>query len=197
LFDYAEMKRVSLYAREREIRLHLDGARLHIACAYSDVSVADYAGLVDTVYVSLYKHLPAPGGAILAGSRSVIDEVARLRHGSGGLVWTAWPQATIALHYVDGFSQRFGEAVGRAEQFFQLVHNDSRFRVQRLSGGTNIAFLQATSTDVAEWTKRLATHGVVVMPPRGATRDIRLHTNETLLRRSPEELARIFRTTLT
>lgn len=196
LFDYAEMKRISLYAREHNIRLHLDGARLQIACAYSGVSPAQYGAVVDTVYVSLYKHLSAPGGAILAGSGRVIEEVARLRHGSGGLLWTAWPQATIALHYLNGFAERFGEAVRRAEQFFELLGNDARFRLERLADGTNISLLHVTTSDVAAWTKRLIGHGIIVLPPRAGVLSVRLHTNETLLRRSPEEIAGVFNAAL-
>lgn len=48
-FDIAEMKRVSQWARERKIGLHLDGARLFLGAAYTGVSVREYAALFDTV----------------------------------------------------------------------------------------------------------------------------------------------------
>ena len=59
-FDLGEMKRVSRWARERKINLHLDGARLYLASAYSGVPVREYAALFDTVYISMYKYSTPP-----------------------------------------------------------------------------------------------------------------------------------------
>ena len=69
-FDFAEMKRITQWARERGIGLHLDGARLFIAAAYSGASVQEYSALFDTVYVSMYKYFNAASGAILAGPKA-------------------------------------------------------------------------------------------------------------------------------
>lgn len=63
-FDYEEMKRIARFAREQDIRLHLDGARLFVASAYTGVTPAEYVALFDTVYVSLYKCFNAASGAI-------------------------------------------------------------------------------------------------------------------------------------
>lgn len=200
LFDYAEMKGVSAYARERGIGLHLDGARLLIASAYTGISPAQYSALVDTVYVSLYKYLNAPGGAILAGNTDVIESMADLRMCSGGNVWSAWPQASIALHYLNGFERRYAQAVRRSDELFRMLEQDRRFRVERLPAGTNISFLQVESPDVDGWTKELQAAGIFVPRPRkslstGSTK-VQLNVNETLLRRPVEELARTMRETL-
>ena len=72
-FDFAEMQRIVLFAREKQIGLHLDGARLFLASAYTGISPQRYAELFDTVYVSLYKYFNAAGGAILAGPRELLD----------------------------------------------------------------------------------------------------------------------------
>src|SRR5262249_1073617 len=67
LFDFAEMQKICTFARDRGIGLHLDGARIFLATAYTDVTPAAYSALFDTVYVSLYKYFNAASGAILAG----------------------------------------------------------------------------------------------------------------------------------
>src|SRR5437764_1266537 len=56
VFDFAEMQRIAAFARNARIGLHLDGARLFLASAYTGVTPADYATPFDTVYVSLYKY---------------------------------------------------------------------------------------------------------------------------------------------
>src|SRR5690606_10113074 len=37
-FDFAEIKKICAYAREKGIRTHLDGARLYLAAPYAGVS---------------------------------------------------------------------------------------------------------------------------------------------------------------
>ena len=196
LFDHATMKQIAAYAREHRLGLHLDGARLQIASAYSGVSPAEYASLVDTVYVSLYKYLNAPGGAVLAGSQDVIEQVARLRHSSGGGIHAAWPQAAIALHYLEGFESRFAEAARRGEALLRLLAKDRRLRVERVPQGTNIAFLHvAASADAVNvWTRRLGDEGIFVA--RAGEKKIQLNVNESISRRPPEELATTFRDAL-
>ena len=56
------MKKIAAFARKHDIRMHLDGARLWIASAYTGVTPAEYAALFDTVYVSLYKYFNAGTG---------------------------------------------------------------------------------------------------------------------------------------
>jgi threonine aldolase len=71
------------WAREREVALHLDGARLWQCGPYYGRELGDVAELFDTVYVSLYKDLGGLGGCVLAGPEDVIAEarVWRVRHG--------------------------------------------------------------------------------------------------------------------
>ena len=73
VFDFAEMQKITAFARERRIGLHLDGARLFLASAYTGISPATCAALFDTVYVSLYKYFNAASGAILAGPRHLLE----------------------------------------------------------------------------------------------------------------------------
>src|SRR5262249_21210295 len=76
VFDFGEMKRIASFARANKIGLHLDGARVFLAAAYTGVAPADYAALFDTVYVSLYKYFNAGSGAILAGPRGLLENLA-------------------------------------------------------------------------------------------------------------------------
>ena len=110
-FDFAEMKRVSAWARERGIGLHLDGARLYLAAAYSGISVREYADLFDTVYISMYKYFNAASGAVLAGPRKLLENLFHPRRMFGNGLHRVWPFAAVALHFFDGFPERFAQAV--------------------------------------------------------------------------------------
>jgi len=108
VFDFAEMQRIVAFARDHQIGLHLDGARLFLASAYTGIAPDTYAALFDTVYVSLYKYFNAAAGAVLAGPKHLIDNLYHQRRMFGGSLRQAWPYAAVALHYLDGFSERFG-----------------------------------------------------------------------------------------
>jgi threonine aldolase len=97
-----EIKKVSEYCRTNNIRLHLDGARIYMAAAWSGNTVKDYSAYFDTVYISLYKYLGASGGAILCGDKSVIEKMPHLIKIHGGNMFGNWLNAAMALHRLDG-----------------------------------------------------------------------------------------------
>ena len=119
--DAAELTQIIAIARREGIRLHLDGARLFLEAAYTGEDVVDYARPFDTVYVSLYKYFNAASGAILAGPNDVIDGMFHARRMFGGGLNTVWPFAVVALHYLDGFSHRYGSAVRISEDWIKSL----------------------------------------------------------------------------
>ncbi len=88
------------WAREREIALHMDGARLWEAQPFYDRPHAEIAALFDSVYVSFYKGLGGMAGAALAGDAALIAEARVWQRRHGGNLVTLLPfvvAAEIAL----------------------------------------------------------------------------------------------------
>src|SRR5258707_4098296 len=141
-FDPAEMRAISTFARLRGIGLHLDGARLLLEAAYTGIAPSDTAALFDTVYVSLWKYLNAASGAILAGPHALIDDLYHQRRMFGGSLPHAWPYATVALHFLDGFAERFAEAVAVPERFFAALAPHPRGAIERPPGATQATILR-------------------------------------------------------
>jgi threonine aldolase len=193
--DLAEIERIAAFARERRIGLHLDGARLFIASAYNGIAPADYAAPFDTVYVSLYKNFSAASGAILAGSRALLDGLFHERRMFGGGLNQVWPFAAVALHYLDGFDARYRQAVATADALFRALGDHPRCWVERRPNGTNVARLHVQGADTSSLPDRLRAAGIAIWPARRVTADgaeFTLTTNESLLRRPPEILIRQF-----
>jgi threonine aldolase len=71
-------------ARRHGLRAHLDGARLMNAVVASGVSAEGYASGFDTAWIDFTKGLGAPVGAVLAGSRELIEEAWRYKQMLGG-----------------------------------------------------------------------------------------------------------------
>src|SRR4030095_15768901 len=82
-----EIKKISAYCRKNKFRLHLDGARLNVASVWSGFPIKEYANYFDTVYISLYKALGAASGAMLCGSKEIIDQMVHLMKIHGGSMY--------------------------------------------------------------------------------------------------------------
>jgi threonine aldolase len=189
LFDYAEMKKICSFARDNDIKTHLDGARLYMASAYTGISPTEYASHFDTVYVSLYKYFNAGSGAILAGARDVIDGLYHTRRMFGGGLPAAWPYAAVALHYLEGFEEEFGRAVQSAARFFSLIEGNRFFEVEPVPNGSNLFRLRLKGADPNAFRENLKTKGVLLPSPRAEGDGFLLGVNATWNRIGPEALA--------
>ena len=185
-FDLSEMRRISAYARERGIGLHLDGARLLIESVYTGVAPAEYAALFDTVYISLYKYLNAAAGAILAGPKALLDGLYHQRRMFGGGLPHVWPYAAVALHYLDGFEARFAAAAAACGELLAALAEHPRIRVERHERATNVSRIHVAGPDAAGLPGRLLANGTAIRAPHDVSPDgatFALHTNETILQR--------------
>jgi threonine aldolase len=190
-FDETEMGRIVTFARSEGIRLHLDGARIFLQSAYTGRSVAEDAEPFDTVYVSLYKYFNAASGAILAGPRALLDDMYHPRRMFGAGLPGAWPFASIALHYVPGFVERFSRAVTVSEQVIDRIASHDRFTVDRIPAGTNLFRLLVSAPDLPAFRRRLGERGVDLPAPESDPRGFLLGVNETWNRKTADELADI------
>ena len=194
-FDQAELDRITAFARERGIGLHMDGARLFLQSACTGVDVAEYARPFDTVYVSLYKYFNSASGAILAGPRALLDDMYHTRRMFGAGLPGAWPFAAVALHHLPGFVGRFRRAVETSEAFIERITRHEAFAVERMPAPTNLFRLRVSAGDVAGFRARLRDRGVDVGGPR-PDGSILVGVNETWNRASAESLADRFTASL-
>ena len=195
MFDWDEAKRIAALARDNGIAMHLDGARLFIAAAYTGISPAEYAAQFDTVYVSLWKYFNCGIGAILAGPKRVLDGMFHVRRMFGGNLATGWNAALVARHFMDGFEDRLKSAVKISETFYAAISKHPRIAIERIPNGTNLTRVAFKDVNVAEVAKRLAERGVAMSgPPKPAT--ITFGVNETWNRMSAADLIRAFEQSL-
>jgi threonine aldolase len=195
LFDRSEMERVAAGARAKGIRVHLDGARLFMAAAYTGITPAAYAAPSDTVYVSLWKYFGAPNGAILAGPADVIDGLFHVRRAFGGALWSVWPFAAVARHLADGFVERLRGAIAVSDAFVAGLAGAGALAVERIANGTNVLLVRLLRGDPAVFAARLRQDGIAVPPPLSdpAGPLFGLRVNETWNRRDGRALADAFR----
>ncbi|KAI6251343.1 Aldolase vrtJ [Erysiphe necator] len=84
IMPLSETRRISKFAREHGIKIHLDGARLWEAVAAGAGSLIDYCELFDSVSLCFSKGLGAPVGSILVGEEAFIKHARWIRKSIGG-----------------------------------------------------------------------------------------------------------------
>lgn len=129
---------LSNYSREKGYKLHLDGARLLIASAYTGVSAADYSRYFDTVYISLYKYLNAPFGAVLCGDAEVIDKMEHQIKILGGATFQTWVATAPALYFLDGFEERWKDVIDTSAKLFTELNKLDGIEITSIANGTNV-----------------------------------------------------------
>jgi threonine aldolase len=175
-------------ARKHGAGLHLDGARLLLAPPTLDVQA--YVAPFDTVYVSLYKYLDAPFGAVLAGSKAQIAKARTWRHIYGGLIYQGWPEALVALDALQGFPTRMAQAHVLAARLFAGMQAQGRGNVRPRPDASNIFEIEMPQATAQTAFERGRASGVRVGPWENGA--LVFYVNDTLLRRPLEEYLALF-----
>lgn len=119
----AEMDELAELARERQLALHVDGARLFNAAVAQSVAPADLARQATTVAICLSKGLSAPVGGVVVGSDAVIGEVRRARKLLGGSMRQAGVIAAAGIVAIDEGIDRLADDHARARSLAdRLAH---------------------------------------------------------------------------
>ncbi|MDQ6929765.1 MAG: beta-eliminating lyase-related protein [Candidatus Eremiobacteraeota bacterium] len=122
LRSWDELCEIVAWCAARDIRLHLDGARLwETQPFYADRSYSEIAGLFDTVYVSFYKILNGIAGAALAGPKALIDQARVWQHRHGGRLVQLYPYVLSARAGLRTFLPRMRAYRERAAQIAQIL----------------------------------------------------------------------------
>lgn len=79
-----EVRRISAFARDHGIKMHLDGARIWEAVAADAGSLPEFTTCFDSVSMCFSKGLGAPIGSVIVGSTTFIAHARRIRKMIGG-----------------------------------------------------------------------------------------------------------------
>jgi threonine aldolase len=134
---------VSAFARSRNIRLHLDGARLWNASAATGIAPKEYASYFDSVSVCLSKGLGAPVGSVIAGSAAFISEARHFRKIFGGGMRQAGILAAAGLYALENNVGRLGEDHEKAAFLARELAQVNAFDIDLGSVQTNIIIIGA------------------------------------------------------
>ena len=185
-------------AKANGLRLHMDGARLMNAVVASGVPAAEWTAGFDTAWIDFTKGLGAPVGAVLAGSRELIDEAWRYKQMIGGALRQAGIVAAGALYALDHHVERLAEDHDNARTLARGLAEIPGIELDPAQVETNIVDLPGPDDPAAlcaELARERRAHGRARRRARCARSPTSTSTRRTSRPRSRPSVARSIKQT--
>ncbi|WP_091380310.1 threonine aldolase family protein [Mucilaginibacter mallensis] len=161
-YTLAQIKPIAELCRNKDLKLHLDGARIFNALAHTGDKAADYGQYFDGISVCLSKGLGAPVGSVLLADKATIKYARRIRKVFGGGMRQAGFLAAAGIyaldHHVDRVKIDHAHAQILSEALTQCLWVSNV-----LPAETNIVLFDTIEPATIVLAK-LAEHGIKALP---------------------------------
>lgn len=171
-YSLEQIQRISVWARQNGLPVHVDGARLFNACAAQGYSPREFAQYVDSISICFSKGLGCPMGSILIGKAPVMARARRARKMFGGALRQAGMMATAALYALDHHVERLADDHAHARLFAERVAEIPGLSVNLAEIETNLVFFNVAEHlgTAAQLSGQLAAAGVRINSSGGPQR---------------------------
>ena len=174
--DYT--RQVGELARQNDLALHIDGARIFNAAVAQNLPVKDLVEPADSVMFCLSKGLAAPLGSMLVGTDKFIKRARHLRKMLGGGMRQVGIVAAAGIISLEKMTKRLNDDHVRAKKLAEGLRGVKGLIVDQNSPYTNMVYLnlsEEVQTDAQQITQKMKDFGVLVDPEN--TRRFRLVTH--------------------
>lgn len=190
-----QLQAVADVAKQNQLGLHMDGARLWNAAIALNKPEAELVKDFDTVSVCFSKGLGAPVGSAIAGSKEMIAEAIRIRKRLGGGIRQGGIIAAAALYAIDHHRERLAEDHENAKFFAEGLVDCPGVEINPQDVETNIVVFHLKDRSAKEVEIQLRENGVDVLDM--GPRTIRVVTNLMVNRQDIEQALQTFKRLLT
>jgi len=160
IYQIEEIRKIRKVCTSKNIRMHLDGARIFNALEAADYSAVEIGSLFDTISICLSKGLGAPVGSVLVTSGDLIKDARRVRKVFGGGMRQAGVIAAAGIYALDHNLKGLKDDHRRAGQLAQVL-NSASFVESMLPVETNIVVFRLHSKiPVSSFLDKLAAQNV-------------------------------------
>ena len=184
--DY--LKQANSLCRKKELKLHLDGARIFNAAVKLNISAKDIASYFDSVSFCISKGLGAPVGSLLCGSHELINRARRWRKMLGGGMRQAGILAAAGIFALENNIERLAVDHENADLLAKGLSEIEELVVSPDSGETNMVFITTGKND-NELKNFMETKGILIS--KGSF--IRLVTNLNVTKDDIEHVISAFK----
>ena len=190
VYPFEQLEAVRVFARERGLRVHMDGARLSNASVKTGIPLARYGALADSVTFCFSKGLGAPVGSILVSDARTIERARVWRKRLGGGMRQAGVLAAACLYALDHNVERLAEDHAKAARIGEMVASSRRYKLT-FPVETNIIIFETVDPagSMERFSRALAEGGVLALP--FGARSMRMVTHLDILGSDMDRLERI------
>lgn len=142
------MKSISDIAKEHNIPVHLDGARIFNAAHVLGVPAAEIAKYADSVMFCLSKGLCAPVGSMLCGTREFINNAIPKRKIMGGEMRQAGVLCAAGIYALEHMTERLKEDHQNARLLAQLLSEIPQLKLDVSKVHINMVYFKAENDGV-------------------------------------------------
>jgi threonine aldolase len=166
IYPLKKIQTIHQLAKENNLKMHLDGARLFNACVATGISAKEYAQYFDSLMFCFSKGLGAPVGSILAGSKAFIQRAHRVRKMLGGGMRQVGILAAAALYVLENNVERLTEDHEHAKMLAKELAKITGFHVNPEHVETNIVVFDVSESgfSVVEVLGKLKAKGILMVP---------------------------------
>ena len=193
VYSQDTLDQICKVAREKDCKLHLDGARLFNAAVASDIEPARMVRDFDTISICLSKGLGAPVGSVLVGSKKDIAQAHRWRKMFGGGMRQSGMMAAAGIYALENNIERLSEDHRRAKIFAEAVAEMPNFSINVENVQSNIAFIGVGKGNTESIIEQLSAHGVDILSTDDSTirAVFHLHITDEDLEKAIEAFAKV------
>jgi threonine aldolase len=120
-YQLEDIKKIKQLCQQKQLPLHLDGARIFNALVESNYTTHDIGKQFDSISICLSKGLGAPVGSLLIGNNAFVKKARRARKAFGGGMRQAGFLAAAGIYALDNNITRLREDHHRAKQIEALL----------------------------------------------------------------------------
>ena len=142
VYALEQVARVSVWAREHGLKVHVDGARFFNAVVAAGYSPAEFCRHVDTISFCFSKGLGCPMGSMLVGSAADIARARRARKLFGGALRQAGIVAAAAIYALEHHVDRLAEDHANARLLAESIAGIEGIRIKPAEVETNLVFFE-------------------------------------------------------
>jgi len=163
--DYT--RQVGELARQNNLALHMDGARIFNAATAQNVPIRELVEPADSVMFCLSKGLAAPIGSMLVGSHPFIKRARHIRKMLGGGMRQVGIVAAAGIISLERMTKRLSQDHMRAKKLADGLRQVDGLIVDQNSPYTNMVYLNLSDnmrTTAEQVTQKMKDFGVLVDP---------------------------------
>lgn len=170
------MKSVCELAKENNLKVHLDGARLFNAATYLNVDASEICKYVDSVTFCLSKGLASPIGSILCGTEEFIFKARRGRKMLGGGMRQVGVLGAAGLISLKEMTKRLHIDHRNAKYLADKLHQIDVIEVDYDHLDINMVFIKS-SIDFVALSEYLLKKGIIITGSEGKRARIAVHND--------------------